>query len=187
MVAGRRARERCFRVRGLDPETPDALREVILAFFKQQPAEFVIRVQLNTGLDDLPIEDAQAKWSEGTSRSQKVGKVVLRIQYAWDTEKDGYFEDISFSPNHGLVAHRPLGSINRAPGGVHGALVAETAGERQRAARAKRAGAGAELARPRQAGSFPGLLLSIAGSEEKAMKVEGDRLSCNCRLPVEDN
>ena len=28
--------------------------------------------------------------------------------------KDGYFEDMSFSPGHALAAHRPLGSINRA-------------------------------------------------------------------------
>ena len=107
-----------------NPETPDALREAMIAFFRRQPAEFDIRVQLNTGLDEMPIEDAQAKWSEEKSQYQRVGKIVIPIQTAWDPARDGYFEDMSFSPDHGLVAHRPLGSINRARLAAYAALAA---------------------------------------------------------------
>ena len=90
-----------------DPETPDALRDAMNAFFKENPAEFELRVQFNTGLDDVPIEDAQAKWPETDSQYQIVARLVIPVQTAWDPAKDGYFEDLTFSPAHGLAAHRP--------------------------------------------------------------------------------
>ncbi len=97
-----------------DPETPDALREAMNAFFKDNAAEFEMRVQLNTGLDDMPIEDAQAKWPESESQYQTVARLIIPVQTAWDPAKDGYFEDMTFSPAHALAAHRPLGGMNRA-------------------------------------------------------------------------
>ena len=39
---------------------------------------------------------------------------MIPVQSAWDPAKDGYFEDLTFSPAHALAAHRPLGGINRA-------------------------------------------------------------------------
>ena len=84
------------------------------AFFKANPAEFELRVQLNTGLDDMPVENAQAEWPETESQYQTVARLVIPVQTAWDPVKDGYFEDLTFSPGHGLAAHRPLGGINRA-------------------------------------------------------------------------
>ena len=97
-----------------DPKTPDALREAMNTFFRNNPAEFELRVQLNTGLDDMPVEDAQAEWPETESQYQTVARLVIPVQTAWDPAKDGYFEDLSFSPAHALAAHRPLGGINRA-------------------------------------------------------------------------
>ena len=97
-----------------DPQTPDALREAMNTFFKSNPAEFDLRVQLNTGLETMPIEDAQAEWPETESQYQTVAKLIIPVQTAWDPAKDGYFEDLSFSPAHALAAHRPLGGMNRA-------------------------------------------------------------------------
>ncbi len=97
-----------------DPQTPDALRDAMNDYFNLNPAEFDLRVQLNTGLEDMPIEDAQAEWSETLSQYQTVARLVVPAQTAWDPAKDGYFEDLSFSPAHALEAHRPLGGINRA-------------------------------------------------------------------------
>jgi hypothetical protein len=97
-----------------DPETPDALRDAMNAYFQSNPAEFELRVQLNTGIEDMPIEDAQAQWSETESQYQTVARLVLPAQVAWDAAKDSYYEDLSFSPAHALAAHRPLGGINRA-------------------------------------------------------------------------
>ncbi len=83
-------------------------------FFRTEAAEFIIAVQLNTGVDNMPIEDAQAKWSEDLSHYQTVGRLILPIQMGWDRAKDAFFEDLSFSPAHALEAHHPLGGINRA-------------------------------------------------------------------------
>ncbi len=97
-----------------DPKTYDALREATNDFFHTQPAEFIVAVQLNTGLDEMPIEDAQAKWPEKNSPYQTVARLILPVQTAWDPARDNFFEDLSFSPAHALAAHRPLGGINRA-------------------------------------------------------------------------
>lgn len=97
-----------------DAETPDAFREATNAFFRTQPAEFLVVVQLNTSLDQMPIEDAQAKWPDELSQYQPVARLVLPIQTAFDAAKEASFEDLSFSPAHSLAAHRPLGSVNRA-------------------------------------------------------------------------
>ncbi len=105
-----------------DPETPDALRDAMNDFFRTHPAEFDLRVQLNTGLEDMPIENAQAEWSETASQYQTVAHLVIPPQAAWDPAKDGYFEDLTFSPAHALAAHRPLGGINRARLFVYGLL-----------------------------------------------------------------
>lgn len=97
-----------------DTQTPDALRNAMNEYFQTNPAEFELRVQLNTGLEDMPIEDAQAQWSESDSQYEAVARLVIPAQTAWDPAKDGYFEDLTFSPAHTLAAHRPLGGINRA-------------------------------------------------------------------------
>ncbi len=97
-----------------DPKTPDAFREATNEFFREQPAEFVVAVQLNTDLDEMPIEDAQAKWPEEMSQYQPVARLILPVQTAFDPAKNAFFEDLSFSPAQALAAHRPLGSVNRA-------------------------------------------------------------------------
>ncbi len=98
-----------------DPQTPDALREAVVAYFKSNDAEFDVVVQLNTDLEKMPIEDAKAKWSEEESPYQVVARLVIPVQDAFDPARadivDGNF---SFSPAHSLIAHRPLGGINRA-------------------------------------------------------------------------
>lgn len=97
-----------------DAETPDAFRESANEFFRAQPAEFIVAAQLNTDLEEMPIEDAQAKWPEEMSQYQPVARLILPVQTAFDPAKNAFFEDLSFSPAHSLEAHRPLGSVNRA-------------------------------------------------------------------------
>lgn len=92
----------------------DAFRRATNEYFRASDAVFDIKVQLNTDLDKMPVEDAQAPWSEDASPYRTVGQLTLPVQQAWDTQKDTYFEDLSFSPAHSLEAHRPLGGINRA-------------------------------------------------------------------------
>lgn len=106
-----------------DAQTPDALREATVEFFRTNSAQFDFVVQLCTNLDTMPIEDAQAPWPEDESPYQPVGRLTIPAQDAFDPARaevvDGSF---SFSPAHTLSAHRPLGGINRARLVVYGAM-----------------------------------------------------------------
>ncbi|MGI4829037.1 MAG: catalase family protein [Janthinobacterium lividum] len=98
-----------------DPETPDALREATIAYFRTHGAEFDVQIQLNTGLEGMPIEDAQAKWSEEESPYRTVARITIPAQNAYSAAREDFVDgDLSFSPAHTLVDHQPLGSVARA-------------------------------------------------------------------------
>lgn len=98
-----------------DPQTPDALREATVEFFRDRAVEFDFVVQLQTDPEAMPIEDAQAAWSEEESPYRPVARLVIPAQNAFDPARANVVdEDFSFSPTHSLTAHRPLGAINRA-------------------------------------------------------------------------
>jgi hypothetical protein len=91
-----------------------ALRDVIGAFFSGQSAEFVLRAQLCTDLDWMPVEDASVRWPEELSPHQPVATIHLPSQDTYSDERRRYADDVlSFSPWHAVAAHRPLGSIMR--------------------------------------------------------------------------
>jgi hypothetical protein len=91
-----------------------ALRELVVDHFQNHGAEYELRAQLCTGIDDMPIEDASVAWPEAKSPHQTVGKLVLPAQHAYSDARRVYGDDVlSFSPWRGLAAHRPLGSIMR--------------------------------------------------------------------------
>lgn len=86
-----------------------------MEFFRTYPAEFAFLVQLNTDLEKMPIEDASVHWCEEASPFLPVARLVLPVQDAYDVARKNLIEgDYSFSPTHAVVAHRPLGGINRA-------------------------------------------------------------------------
>lgn len=94
---------------------PDAFRDATAAYFRADGAEFEIRVQLCTGLDTMPVEDASVRWPEDESPYRVVARLVLPRQDALGEARQVYMtERMSFSPAHGLAAHRPLGSLMRA-------------------------------------------------------------------------
>ena len=93
---------------------PNALREEILRFFRDNDAEWELRVQLRTNPDTMPIEDASVPWPEEESPYLPVARVTVPRQPAWSEARARQVDDgMSFSPWHGLAAHRPLGGINR--------------------------------------------------------------------------
>ncbi len=97
-----------------DPQTPDALREETVRYFKTNGARFDFAVQLSTDLEKMPIEDAMAEWSEEESPYRAVAQIVIPPQDAFDPARADVVDDnFSFSPAHTLVAHRPLGGVNR--------------------------------------------------------------------------
>lgn len=94
---------------------PDAIREAMNELLVEQGGRWELRVQLCTDLDAMPIEDASAVWDEEASPYRTVATLSVEPQIAWTHGASDTTEDaLSFSPWHGLAAHRPLGGVNRA-------------------------------------------------------------------------
>jgi catalase len=94
---------------------PDALREDIREVIAEQGGTWDLRVQLCTDPDKMPIEDPTVVWDEKLSPYVSVAHFTVAPQIAWTPGTSEAQEDrLSFSPWHGLAAHRPLGAINRA-------------------------------------------------------------------------
>lgn len=93
---------------------PDGLREAAVNFFHAHGGIWELRAQLCTDLQTMPVEDATVRWPEDKSPYLTVARVSVKSQEAWSDAKSHAFDDgLSFSPWHGLKAHRPLGSIMR--------------------------------------------------------------------------
>lgn len=94
---------------------PNGLREAVIDFFAESRGEWEVRVQLCTDLEAMPVEDATVAWPEDQSPYIAVARIAVEPQDAWSEARAAAFDDgLSFSPWHGLAAHRPLGSIMRA-------------------------------------------------------------------------
>ena len=94
---------------------PNALREAIGEVMIEGQAEWELRVQLCTDLATMPVEDASKRWDEQESPYLPVARITVPAQPAWSPARSALVDDqLSFSPWHGLAAHRPLGQINRA-------------------------------------------------------------------------
>jgi hypothetical protein len=93
---------------------PDGLREAVLEFFTANSAEWEVRVQLCMDLEAMPIEDSSVRWSEELSPYVPVARITASPQLAWSVARSSAIDDhMAFSPWHGIVAHRPIGSIMR--------------------------------------------------------------------------
>ncbi|MEF9991710.1 MAG: hypothetical protein RRZ84_04920 [Romboutsia sp.] len=64
--------------------------------------------------DNMPIEDASIEWDETISPFIKVGEIVIDKQNFITKDRYNFCENLSFSPAHSLIEHKPLGSLNRA-------------------------------------------------------------------------
>ncbi len=74
--------------------------------------DFMIQMQKNPGR--MPVEDAGVDWSEKESPFIKVATLRIPPQAFRTQEREELAEDLSFSPAHSLIEHRPIGGINRA-------------------------------------------------------------------------
>ncbi|MGH6648184.1 catalase family protein [Aquabacterium sp.] len=95
-------------------DKPNGLRDAVVDFFGSHSAEWEVRIQLCTDINTMPIEDASAVWSEDLSPYLPVARITVPPQHAWSEARAAVIDSrYSFSPWHGLAAHRPLGSIMR--------------------------------------------------------------------------
>ena len=97
------------------PGDYSALRDAVVRFFKIERAEWNVCAQLATDLEKTPIEDASAVWPEELSPYVTVARLTAEPQEAYSVARRIFVDErLSFSPWHGLLAHQPLGNINRA-------------------------------------------------------------------------
>ena len=93
---------------------PNALRDSVSMFFTGAAAEWEVRVQLCTDLATMPIEDTAVLWPEDQSPYVPVARITVPPQPGWNEQRAALVDDgFSFSPWHGLAAHRPIGAIMR--------------------------------------------------------------------------
>lgn len=93
----------------------NAFRHAMVDYFRRNGAEFDMRVQLSTNIEDMPVEDATVDWSQEDSPYFTVGRLIIPPQEAYTEQRRAYFDQqLSFQPNHSIEAHRPLGGIMRA-------------------------------------------------------------------------
>jgi len=95
-------------------DNPNGLREAVVDFFKLNTAVWELRVQLCNDLETMPIEDSSIVWPEESSPYIAVARITVTPQVAWSDARSTAVDDgMSFSPWHGIAAHRPIGSIMR--------------------------------------------------------------------------
>jgi hypothetical protein len=93
---------------------PNGLREAVVDFFKKNGGVWEVRAQLCTDLELMPIENAAVVWPEEISPYRPIARITVKPQVGWSEARSAAVDDgMSFSPWHGLAAHRPLGGIMR--------------------------------------------------------------------------
>jgi hypothetical protein len=86
----------------------------VVEHFAHEGGEWELRVQLNTDIETMPIEDPSVEWPESSSPYVTVARLRAGPQAAWsDALSHAIDEGMQFNPWHALAAHRPLGSVNR--------------------------------------------------------------------------
>ena len=94
---------------------PDALREEVNAVLAGQGGRWELRVQLNRDLETMPIEDATVEWKEADSPFLTVATLSVEPQASWTEGASEPVDDaLSYNIWNGIVAHQPLGNVNRA-------------------------------------------------------------------------
>jgi hypothetical protein len=98
----------------VDIERPDILRELVIGHFTSNTSIWEFRVQLCTNLEEMPIDDPSKQWDEAQSPFIPVARLTVDSQSAWSASRSEAVDDgMSFSPWHGVEAHRPLGELMR--------------------------------------------------------------------------
>ena len=92
----------------------DYLTENMEKHLAVSDADFDFMIQVQKDPDRMPVEDAGVEWSEKESPFVKVASIRIPSQIFRTGECEELAEDLSFSPAHSLIEHRPIGGINRA-------------------------------------------------------------------------
>ena len=93
---------------------PNGLRDAVVAFFSRNAATWEVRIQLCRDIATMPLEDSSVAWPEEDSPYLPVARLTALPQAGWSEALSRAVDDgMAFSPWHGVLEHRPLGSIMR--------------------------------------------------------------------------
>jgi hypothetical protein len=106
----------------VDRSSANFLHDNLVAALKAGDAVFEFCVQLRVDSKEMPIEDPTITWSEQASPFVPVAHLTIERQVFDTPERVAFGEALSFTPWHGLDAHRPLGGINRVRRTVYEAI-----------------------------------------------------------------
>jgi hypothetical protein len=90
----------------------DYLSQAMQTQLSRQGVSFDFAVQFRT--DGMPVHDAAPRWDEAVSPFRTVATLTIPAQVFRTEERDQRSEELSFSPAHARVEHRPMGPVNRA-------------------------------------------------------------------------
>ncbi len=90
------------------------LTDAMRAHLDQEEATFDFLVQFYVDDQRTPIEDATAEWRPQDAPYQRVGLIRIPRQRFDNPERATRGEQMAFNPWHSLIAHTPVGGMNRA-------------------------------------------------------------------------
>lgn len=90
----------------------DFLREALRTSLQESDAcmEFLVQPRTSTSMS---VEDSMTEWKEDQAPFYKVATIHISKQVFDTPEQNKFCENLSFTPWHALVEHKPLGGINR--------------------------------------------------------------------------
>jgi hypothetical protein len=90
----------------------DFLREALRTSLQESDAcmEFLVQPRTSTS---MLVEDSMTEWKEDQAPFYKVATIHIPKQVFDTPEQNKFCENLSFTPWHALVEHKPLGGINR--------------------------------------------------------------------------
>ncbi len=97
----------------VDRTSANFLHDNLVRALAAGDAEFDFCVQLQTDAKAMPVEDPTVEWREDASPFVPVARLTIHQQVFDTPERATFGENLSYTPWHGLDAHRPLGGINR--------------------------------------------------------------------------
>jgi catalase len=94
---------------------PNAIREAVKRAAATSIGEWAFEVQLCRNVEKQPIEDASVEWMEDDAPFARVATLQTARQDSWNEAVVIEVDDgMRFSAWTGLLAHQPLGNVNRA-------------------------------------------------------------------------
>ncbi|MCW8108937.1 catalase [Alteromonas ponticola] len=92
--------------------TNNYLRAAMQQHLNNAEVCFDFMVQRQTNNEDMPIEDASAKWNEDDSPFIPVARLIIQPQSFISAADIAQCEKTAFNPWQSLAAHKPLGRMN---------------------------------------------------------------------------